>query len=720
MQVQNLQISPTGIKPVINVSQNDVGRQFQLVLYDGTTAYNLPSGTTARIDGIKPDRKGFSYSDAVTVSGNVVTVTTKQQMTIVAGTVECEIRFSKNGTDIGTLNFKMLVEPSPINEDTDISETDLPAVIEQGRQNMLNSEAWAVGKRDGVDVPSTDDTYHNNSKYYSQQAASSASTASTAATNAANSASTASTKASEASASATNAANSAATAAASSAHPPYIGANGNWYVWNTNTSAYVDSGVDASITVQIADVTMLATTATPYVTNTGTNTDPIFHLFVPKGAGIASIEKTGTAGLVDTYTITFTDGQTTTFDVTNGAAGRGIASITKTGTAGLVDTYTITYTDGTTSTYDVTNGQDGTGATLQTLADVNLTNLTDGDILAYDSTSQKFENEALATVAKTGAYSDLSGKPNLGTAAAKNSTNAVTSGSTALVESGAVYSEVDTVKQALTSENLGNIASLSALETALTNLIPNIELGAVKPFIFSNTANLGSPFPQATGGWSGTIQPRSNASANINSALVYIWDQVGYEIAGFSNNGTFIWYNVSANILTNKADKASISQYIETIGEVCVNPNGYKNGALFLASDGNTYKALSSLTYNTTVLTVGTNCRQAYIDDVLENVNGYVMGSLGSLSALENALTNLLQMIGAGSMKTFCFSNTANFSAPWPNLTGGWSGWILPRFVDLNSNTTSSIVFVCSQLGDTMMGFNNNGTYIWKSWTTRK
>lgn len=36
------------------------------------------------------------------------------------------------------------------------------------------------------------------------------------------------------------------------------------------------------------------------------------------GNGIASIEKTGTSGLVDTYTITYTNGNTTTFDVTNG------------------------------------------------------------------------------------------------------------------------------------------------------------------------------------------------------------------------------------------------------------------------------------------------------------------------------------------------------------------------------------------------------------------
>ena len=451
MQSINLQICPNGIKPVINVSQNDIGRQFQLVLYDGTSAYSLPSGTTARIDGIKPDKKGFSYPDAVTVSGNVVTVTTKQQMTIVSGLVECEIRLSKNSNDIGTLNFKMMVEPSPVNDDTDISETDLPAIIELGRENMLNSEAWAKGTKDGVAVGSSEPQYHNNSKYHSEQASSSASTASTAAINAASSASTASTKASQASASATSAAASATEAAAWSAHPPYIGANGNWYVWNLSTSAYVDSGIDASITVQIADITMLATTATPYVTNTGTDTDPVFHLFIPKGAGIASVSKTGTSGLVDTYTITFTDGSTTTYTITNGADGNGIASITKTGTSGLVDTYTITYTNGTTSTFTVTNGQDGTGATLQTLADVDITNLANKDVLEYNSTSQKFENKALATVASSGAYNDLSGKPSLGTAAAKDSTNAVTQNSTDLVESGAVYTEVSALSTALTN-----------------------------------------------------------------------------------------------------------------------------------------------------------------------------------------------------------------------------------------------------------------------------
>ncbi len=40
----------------------------------------------------------------------------------------------------------------------------------------------------------------------------------------------------------------------------------------------------------------------------------------------------------------------------SGANGRGIVSITRTATSGLIDTYTITYTDNTTSKYTVTNG----------------------------------------------------------------------------------------------------------------------------------------------------------------------------------------------------------------------------------------------------------------------------------------------------------------------------------------------------------------------------
>ena len=70
------------------------------------------------------------------------------------------------------------------------------------------------------------------------------------------------------------------------------------------------------------------------------------------GNGIVSFTKTSTTGLVDTYTVVFTNGTTTTLTVTNG---KGITSIELTSTEDNIDTYTIYYNDGTTSTFTVTN-----------------------------------------------------------------------------------------------------------------------------------------------------------------------------------------------------------------------------------------------------------------------------------------------------------------------------------------------------------------------------
>ena len=41
-------------------------------------------------------------------------------------------------------------------------------LVEDCTEQAQNSEAWAVGQRDGQDVPSTDPTYHNNAKWYSE------------------------------------------------------------------------------------------------------------------------------------------------------------------------------------------------------------------------------------------------------------------------------------------------------------------------------------------------------------------------------------------------------------------------------------------------------------------------------------------------------------------------------------------------------------------------
>lgn len=158
----------------------------------------------------------------------------------------------------------------------------------------------------------------------------------------------------------------------------------------------------------------------------------------PQGNSITSIDRTsgdGSLNTIDTYTITYSDGSTSTFNVTNGASvvgingsdteaniltrtgdpvntlyvatdtgdswlydgtawsnigpiqGNGVASIARTsgnGLPGETDTYTITMTDGTTQTFDVYNGKDLTNVSLIDDAATSLTS-------AWSS--QKISNE---------------------------------------------------------------------------------------------------------------------------------------------------------------------------------------------------------------------------------------------------------------------------------------------------------------------------------------
>lgn len=65
---------------------------------------------------------------------------------------------------------------------------------------------------------------------------------------------------------------------------------------------------------------------------------------------------------------------------TEAGAGVGIKSITKTATSGLIDTYTITFTDDTTATFTVTNGEDGKTYTPHVATDGTLYWTNDGDL----------------------------------------------------------------------------------------------------------------------------------------------------------------------------------------------------------------------------------------------------------------------------------------------------------------------------------------------------
>ena len=333
----NLDLIPKGVNPVVNVSQYDAGQTWTIGIIENGNAFSIPSGASVTICGTKRDSTGFMY--ACTFSGSTVTAIVQPQMTILSGDQKAELRITKGDEKIATINFIIRVEPSALSDSTQISETELP-LIEQAVELMdeapqiiaqmegleQDAEAWAKGTKNGTAVPSTADQYHNNSYWYAMQAA------------------------------------------AAAAHAPIIGNNGNWFLYNTGTGQYEDSGEpsqgnDGVTPVISATASVDANTGTPAVnvTKTGTDAAPSF--------GFSFQNLKGDKG--DT-------GNT-------GATGNGIASITKTGTSGLVDTYTITYTNGNTDTFTVTNGQDGTGAGDMTKAayDSNNAVANAGGIAAY-------------------------------------------------------------------------------------------------------------------------------------------------------------------------------------------------------------------------------------------------------------------------------------------------------------------------------------------------
>lgn len=174
------------------------------------------------------------------------------------------------------------------------------------------------------------------------------------------------------------------------------------------------------------------------------------------------------------------------------------ASIATTDTPGLV------MPDGVTITVDAT-GLIVASLNVSDLKDIKITSLATGDVLKYDGTQSKWVNVAL------------------GTAAYKNSTNAVTQGSTALVESGAVSTEINTLSQALTNKEDKPTVLTQTLTAGSTSLtFTNAAIGNnshVRPF--SNPTIIGLIEDATQSGTSITLTCKEQSSDVSISLEIY-------------------------------------------------------------------------------------------------------------------------------------------------------------------------------------------------------
>lgn len=125
----DLDMVPNGFPPVVPASQGDTDRRYVANLYWSGQPWTPASGVTVKIHGKKPDKTVFEYGDNVSISGSTVTITTKDQMTIVDGSVVCELVFMSDGKSIATANFIMLVEEK-VYDSNALSKSDVETLSE--------------------------------------------------------------------------------------------------------------------------------------------------------------------------------------------------------------------------------------------------------------------------------------------------------------------------------------------------------------------------------------------------------------------------------------------------------------------------------------------------------------------------------------------------------------------------------------------------------------
>lgn len=121
-QYINLNMTPSGVLPILYVSQYDIGRPLGLVAHNGGEPVTL--GTyTCTIEATRTD--GTAITSAVTTSENIGVFVTTATMTNKAGKYLAKlVLFDSNSNRVASLAFVMCVTPATMDENAESIEED--------------------------------------------------------------------------------------------------------------------------------------------------------------------------------------------------------------------------------------------------------------------------------------------------------------------------------------------------------------------------------------------------------------------------------------------------------------------------------------------------------------------------------------------------------------------------------------------------------------------
>ena len=121
MERIKLNLIPSGVAPIVHLSQYDDGRQFGIDLFEGESVYVLDGTETLTVNSRKPD--GHVVTLTVTNTGtSSLDVDTIEQLTAVHGVSYAKLKIEKGSVTIATLPFLIDVSRDPL-ENGDPSES---------------------------------------------------------------------------------------------------------------------------------------------------------------------------------------------------------------------------------------------------------------------------------------------------------------------------------------------------------------------------------------------------------------------------------------------------------------------------------------------------------------------------------------------------------------------------------------------------------------------
>jgi len=141
MERIKLNLIPSGVAPIVHLSQYDDGRKFGIDLFEGESVYVLDGTETLTVNSRKPD--GHVVTLTVTNTGtSFLDVDTVEQLTAVHGVSYAKLKIEKGSVTIATLSFLIDVSRDPL-ENGDPSESFV--------QNLQSQIAEAVSEQYDAD-----------------------------------------------------------------------------------------------------------------------------------------------------------------------------------------------------------------------------------------------------------------------------------------------------------------------------------------------------------------------------------------------------------------------------------------------------------------------------------------------------------------------------------------------------------------------------------------